>query len=116
MELLITLKLNSEMNSLVLSNPVCVHSASITEHVVYVLAPALMLFLTVPSTPPCACCHSLPCSGDARRQLTVPAATSVQRVLFDGVEDPVHLRRPAAMMRVIHLLCEILQSLLLSFV
>lgn len=32
-----------------LSNPACVYSVSIIEHVVYVLAQVLMLFLTVPS-------------------------------------------------------------------
>lgn len=34
----------------------------------------------------------------------------------DGVENPVHLRGPSAMVSVIHLLHEIVQGLLLSFV
>lgn len=49
MKLLIILKLNFEITSLVLSNPVCVYSVSIIEHAAYVLARVLMLFLTVPS-------------------------------------------------------------------
>lgn len=100
-----------------LSNPVCVYSVSIIEHVVSVLARVLMLFLTVPSPchrlPAATHCHAVeePCAS-----LPFTAATLVQRVLLDGVEDPVHLRGPAAMMGVVHLFGEVLQSLLLSFV
>lgn len=100
-----------------LSNPVCVDSVSIIEHVVSVLAQVLMLLLTVSS--PCHClpaathCHAVEKPGTS---LQFAAPISVQRMLLDGVEDPVHLCCPAAMMCIIHLFCEILQSLLLSFV
>lgn len=58
-------------------------------------------------------CHAVETPGTSSQP---PAAISVQCMLLDGVEDPVHFCCPATMMRIIHLLCEILQSLLLSFV
>ncbi|KAG9343597.1 hypothetical protein JZ751_013767 [Albula glossodonta] len=60
--------------------------------------------------------YSLEASPAVRPPACGGTLSSVQSVLPDGVEDPVHLGGPAAVVGVVHLLHEVVQSLLLGLV
>ena len=103
-----------------LSNLVCIYTVSTVEE-------RVMWVPVVDSNAVHGLCDSyasslLPADHEELRQ-AVPEASaggsaiaSVQSMLLYCMENPIHFGCPAPMMGIIHLLHEILQSLLLSFI
>lgn len=76
--------------SLVLSNPACVYSVSIIEHVVYVLARVLTLFLTVPSHATVCLLPPTAMQWGSGSQLAVPSShlSSMHAAWWCGRSNP----------------------------